>query len=155
GWATQRNRISPWVAVGKTTSWDWMRASSSRMVRGELPRPALLPHFEALPEHEGEEANEDVGLDPVLPLMPDRTQVQLILVNAKSCVGLSELDVGLPKLSVAPIADVRAQERDALREGGPIVERGVVIDAEAKGRRAGVGHEGDGEAGCGALVLLE
>ena len=58
----------------------------------------LLPHLEALPEHEGEEANEDVGLDPVLALMPDRTQVQLIFVNAKSRLGLSELDVGLPKL---------------------------------------------------------
>jgi hypothetical protein len=33
------------VGVGKTTSWDWMRASSSSTVRGELPRPALLPHL--------------------------------------------------------------------------------------------------------------
>ena len=71
---------------------------------------ALLPHLKAVPEHQGEEANEDVGLDPVLALMPDRTQVQLILVNAKRRLGLSELDVGLPELSVAPIADVRAQE---------------------------------------------
>ena len=30
-----------------------------------------------------------------------------------------------------------------------------MIDAEAKARRTGVGLEGDGEAGCGALVLLE
>ena len=51
---------------------------------------ALLPHFETLPEHEGEEANEDlgleedVGLDSVLALMPDRTQVQLIFLDAKS-----------------------------------------------------------------------
>ena len=45
---------------------------------------ALLPHLEALPEHEGEEANEDVGLDPLLALMPDRSNVQLIFLDAKS-----------------------------------------------------------------------
>jgi hypothetical protein len=39
---------------------------------------ALLPHLEALPEHEGEEANEDVSLDPLLALMPNRSNVQLI-----------------------------------------------------------------------------
>ncbi len=122
GWATQRNRISPRVAVGKTTSWDWMRASSSRIARGALPRPrALLPHLEALPEHESEEANEDVSLDAVLALMPDRAQVQLILLNAERRFGLGELDVSLPELLVAPIGDVRAQEIGALRERGPIV----------------------------------
>ncbi len=26
---------------------------------------ALLPHLEALPQHEGEEADEDVGLDAI------------------------------------------------------------------------------------------
>jgi len=46
---------------------------------------ALLPHLEALPEREGEEANEDVGLNPILTLMPDRTQVQLILLDAERC----------------------------------------------------------------------
>ena len=116
---------------------------------------ALLPHFETFPEHEGEEANEDVSLDAVLALMPDRTQVQLILLNAKRGFGLGELDVSLPELLVAPIADVRAQEIGALRERGPIIERGVVIDAEAKARRAAVRLQDDREAGGGALVLLE
>ena len=116
---------------------------------------ALLPHFETFPEHEGEEANEDVSLDAVLALMPDRTQVQLILLNAKRGFGLGELDVSLPELLVAPIADVRAQEIGALRERGPIIERGVVIDAEAKARRAAVRLQDDREAGGSALVLLE
>jgi hypothetical protein len=65
------------------------------------------------------------------------------------------LDVSLPQLSVAPIADVRAQEIGALRERSPIVERGVAGDAEAQARRAGVGLQGDGEAGSGALVGLQ
>ena len=74
------------------------------MVRGELPRPALRPHHEALPEHEGEEANEDAGLDPLLALMPDRSNVQLIFLDAKRRFGLGELDVCLPQPSVAPVA---------------------------------------------------
>ena len=45
---------------------------------------SLLPHLEAFPEYEGEEANEDVSLDPVLALMPDRTQVELIFLDPKS-----------------------------------------------------------------------
>ena len=84
---------------------------------------ARLPHLEALPQHEGEEADEDVGLDAILALMPDRAEVQLILLDAKSRLGLSELDVGLPELSVAPIGDVRAQQIGAFRQRGPIVER--------------------------------
>ncbi len=116
---------------------------------------ALLPHLETLPEYEGEEANEDVGLDPFLALMPDRTNGQLILLDAKSRFGLGELDVGLPELSVAPISDIRAQEIGALRERGPIVERSVASDVEPKARRAGVGLQGDREAGGGSLVALE
>ena len=96
-----------------------------------------------------------MSLDAVLALMPDRTQVQLILLNAKRGFGLGELDVSLPELLVAPIADVRAQEIGALRERGPIIERGVVIDAEAKARRAALRLQDDREAGGGALVLLE
>src|SRR5271157_3170772 len=56
---------------------------------------------------------------------------------------------------VAPIADVRAQEIGALRERGPVVERGVVIDAQAEARRAAVRLQDDREASGGALVLLE
>ena len=61
-------------------------------------------------------------LDPVLALMPDRPQVQLIFLDAERRFGLGQLDVGLPQLMIAPIADVRAQEIGSLREGGPIVE---------------------------------
>src|SRR5271170_7912731 len=56
---------------------------------------------------------------------------------------------------VAPIADVRAQEIGALRERGPVVERGVVIDAQAEAGRAAVRLQDDREASGGALVLLE
>src|SRR5439155_4066572 len=84
-----------------------------------------LPHLQALPQHESEEADEDVGLDAVLALMPDRAHVQLILLDPKGRFGLGELDVGLPQLFVAPIGDVRAQEIGALRKRSPVVERGI------------------------------
>ncbi len=87
--------------------------------------------------------------------MPDRTQVQLIFLNAKSRFDLGELDVCLPQLLVAPIVDVRSQDVSALRERGPVVERDVGLDVEAEPRWATVRLEVDGEASRGALVLLE
>ena len=83
---------------------------------------ALLPHLEALPEREGEKANENVSLNAILALMPDRTNVELILLDTERRFGLGELDVRLPELLIAPILDVRAQEIGAFRERGPIVE---------------------------------
>ena len=56
----------------------------------------LLPHLEALPQHEGEKADQDMGLNAILALMPDRTYVQLILR--------------------------KPPRRDALRRGGLMVE---------------------------------
>ena len=104
-----------------------MRASSSRIgARRVSEAGAALPHLEALPQDEGEKADEDVSLDAVLALMPDRTEVQLIFLDAESGFGLGELDIGLPELLIAPIADVRSQEIGAFRERGPVVERGVV-----------------------------
>jgi hypothetical protein len=67
---------------------------------------ALLPHLEALPQHEGEEAHEDVGLQTVGSLVPDRSHVQPIFLDTESCFGWGELDVSLPQLLIAPIGDV-------------------------------------------------
>ena len=75
---------------------------------------AALPHLEALPQHKGKKADEDMGLNAVLVLMPDRTDVELIFLDAESGLGLGELDIGLPELLIAPIVDVRAQQIGAL-----------------------------------------
>jgi len=82
----------------------------------------LLPHLEALPQHEGEKADQDMGLNAILALMPDRTYVQLILLDTESGFSLCELDIGLPQLLIAPVVNVRAQQIGALREHGPVVE---------------------------------
>ena len=73
-----------------------------------------LPHLEALPQHEGEKADQDMGLNAILALMPDRTYVQLILLDTESGFSLCELDIGLPELSIAPIFDIRTQQIGAL-----------------------------------------
>jgi hypothetical protein len=43
--------------------------------RGVSEAGAALPHLQALPQNEGEEANQDVSLDAILALMPDRTRM--------------------------------------------------------------------------------
>jgi hypothetical protein len=83
----QRRRMSPCVGVG---------------------------HLQGLPEHEGEKAHQNVGLDAIGALVPDWAHAQLILLDAEGCLGLRELDVGLPELLIAPIADFRTQEVGAL-----------------------------------------
>ena len=83
---------------------------------------SLLPHLEGLPQHEGKKADEDMSLNAVGVLMPDRTEVELIFLNAERGLGLGELDIGLPELLIGPIVDVRTQKIGAFRERGPVVE---------------------------------
>src|ERR1700737_1643393 len=69
---------------------------------------ALLPHLQGLPEDEGEEADQDMCLDAILALMPDRTHAEFVLLDAKRRFGLRELNVGLPELLLVPISDIGA-----------------------------------------------
>ena len=116
---------------------------------------ALLPHLKTFPQHEGEEANENMGLNTVFSLVPNRTHVQLILLDPKGGLGLSELNVGLPELFVAPIVDIRPQEVGALGELGPGIERRVVGNTEADTCGAAIRLQRNDEAGGGTLVALE
>src|SRR5258708_11941119 len=100
--------------------------------RGVSETGAALPHLEALPQDEGEKADEDVSLNTVLALVPDRTDVQLVLLDAESGFRLSELVVGFPELLIAPIADVRSEEIGAFRDRRPVVEGVVVTHAETE-----------------------
>ena len=114
------------LTVGGGWQHDVVRLNSCELfehrARGVSETGALLPHFEALPQHESEKADQDMSLDAFGVLVPDGAHFQLILLDAKSRFGLGELDVGLPELLIAPIADVRAQEIGALGECGPVVE---------------------------------
>ena len=96
-----------------------------------------LPHLQALPQNKGEKANQDVSLNAVLALMPDRTDVQLVLLNSEGGFRLGELDIGFPELPIAPIADIRAQEISAFRESGPVVEGVVTARRKPAGQLSG------------------
>src|SRR5258708_4817087 len=50
--------------------------------RGIAEPCALLPHLEALPQHEGKKADEDMSLHTILALVPDRTDIELIFLDA-------------------------------------------------------------------------
>jgi hypothetical protein len=67
-----------------------------------------LPLLERLPQHVSKKADQNVRLDAVLFMMPDRPDAQIGFVNPKSGLGFRQLDVGFPKLFVSPVMDVVA-----------------------------------------------
>jgi hypothetical protein len=70
---------------------------------GARSKPSLpLPALQRLPHREGEEADQDVRLDPVLALMPDRTDLEVRLLAAESRLGLA--DARLLRSSSRPIS---------------------------------------------------
>src|SRR5580692_7626664 len=145
-------------AMGRGRQHDIVRLNARELFENGARRVSeagtLLPHLQALPQHEGEEADENVRLNAVLALMPDRPYLELVFLNAECGLGLGELDVGLPQLLIAPITDVGAQQIGALRERGPVVEGGVVSHADAETCRAAVRLQRNGKACRGTLVLL-
>jgi len=66
---------------------------SSRFIAQSRFHAQLAQEF---PQHIRQEADQDVGLHAIGALMPDRSHVQLILVDAEGGFGLGELDVCLP-----------------------------------------------------------
>jgi len=125
-----------------------MRLSSSKDGAWRIAETrAALPHLQALPQHEGKKADEDMSLYAILALVPDRAEIELVFLDTEGSFGLRELDIGLPELSIAPIVDVRTQQIGALRERGPVVERSIVNDAKAETCRAAIRLQLDGEAG--------
>ena len=93
--------------------------------------------LERLPQHIGEEANQDVGLHALLLLMPDGTDRQVALVDPKGRLRLGQLDVGSPERLGRPIADVGAQHVAALGVARPIVPFGASRPLESQ-LRAGI-----------------
>jgi len=102
-----------------------------------------------------QEADEDVGLNAVAALVPHWAHFELILLDAKSRLGLGELNVGLPEPFILPIVDVGMQKIRALGKRGPIVERCIDVDLEAETRRGTILNQAHLEALGGTLVLLQ
>ena len=78
---------------------------------------------ERLPQHVGQEADQDVGQYAVLLLMPDRSDREVAFVNAKGGFRFRELDIRFPKFFVAPVGNVGPQQIATGAEGGPIANR--------------------------------
>lgn len=70
---------------------------------------ALLPHLQVLPQNEGAEADEDLGLHAILALMPDRPDTQFVRLDPEGRFGLGKLDVGFPNPLFGPSGDVGAK----------------------------------------------
>ena len=89
---------------------------------GRIAQPGTgLPLLERFPQHVSEKANQNVRLDAILFVMPDRTDAQIGFLNPEGGFGFAELNVGLPQLFVGPVVDVAAKNVSAFTELGPII----------------------------------
>jgi len=61
-----------------------------------------------------------MGLDTFGLLMPDRTNLQIALMDSKGCFGFGQLDIRLPKLPGVPIIDITPQQVAAFAQIGPV-----------------------------------
>src|SRR5207253_9199862 len=100
------------------------------------PRLAL-PLLQRLPEHIGEEAHQDVRLDPLGLLMPDRPERELTLLDAEGGFGLRELHVRPPPRLSVPVGDIGAQHVTALAVPRPLGPLGPGRPLQAKPGRPG------------------
>jgi len=66
-----------------------------------------LPLLERFPKHISKKADQNVRLDAVLFMMPDRTQAKIGFLNTEGGLSFAQLDVGLPQLLVGPVMLVR------------------------------------------------
>src|SRR5437660_1695058 len=115
-----------------------------------------LPLLEGFPQHVGQEADEDVGLDAILPLVPHGTNPQLTFLDAECRLRVGELDVRAPQVLGRPVGDVGAQHVAPFAPTGPVVPfrtRRPLQPHAGPARR--VGHELDDVAAGRPLVLFE
>ena len=74
---------------------------------GRMSQPGTpLPLLKRFPQHVSQKADQNVCLNTVLFMMPDRPDAQVGFLNPKSGLGFRELDVGFPKLLVSPVVNV-------------------------------------------------
>src|SRR5579864_3410404 len=124
---------------------------------GAMPQPsALCPLFEGLPQDVGEKADQDVSLDPAGFLMPNRSQRQVRLLDAKGSLDLGELNVGVPELLGCPVGDVGAQYIAAFTDLRPVIPLGAHRPGETQAARLReVSGQLDVKALGGAAVSFE
>src|SRR3989338_5072423 len=93
------------------------------------PRLPLLQHF---PQDVAQETHEDVRLDPILFLVPDRPNGQVALVDSERGLRLGQLDVRLPQVLGTPVPNVRSEQVTPLAVRGPLGPRRIPLPPQAK-----------------------
>ena len=73
---------------------------------------ALLPYLEALPQHEGEEAHQDMGLQTVGTLVPDRPFNGSFLMRKAGSAWMSWMQAFHSCLEVDATEIIRGRTRD-------------------------------------------
>jgi len=71
---------------------------------------AAHPLGERFPQNIGQEADQDVGEDTILFLMPEGTYLQFILGDAERPFSLGQLDVALPQRGRIDVVQVGSQQ---------------------------------------------
>jgi hypothetical protein len=64
----------------------------------------------ALPKYISKEADQDVRLDPVFSLVPERPQAQVLFVDAEGGPSVGQLNIGSPEIFACPVLSARAEE---------------------------------------------
>jgi hypothetical protein len=76
--------------------------------------------LEGFPEDEGQETDEDMGLDAVLFLVADGTEVEVGFEGAEGGFSVGELDIHGPEFFRVLFFEVGAKEIAALGEASPV-----------------------------------
>lgn len=87
-WAMQRRLTWPCVVAGRR------RVTGKLVEHGVAEVRSPLPHLERLPQHEGEEADQDAGLHAIGALLPDRAHAQLLLWDAQERIADMSIAMG-------------------------------------------------------------
>jgi hypothetical protein len=93
------------------------RKHSSWFIAQSTPAAHLAKRF---PQNISQKAYQDMGLDAFGLLMPDRTNLQVALMNPKGSFGFGQLNIRLPKFPGVPIIEITPQQIAAFAEIGPV-----------------------------------
>ncbi len=93
------------------------RKPAARLIAQTRPLAQTGQH---IPEHIRQEAHQDVGLDSVLFLMPNRSETEIAFMNPKRGFRFRELNVGSPEFLIGPIGHIGSEQITARAQGGPI-----------------------------------